>query len=284
MKIKHSKFRNTGILFELLVRQIASDTLANNDSKAVKIVKKHFTNTELAKEYKLYHTIVGAPKLSEVKANNLISTVVEQSKKLNQEQLNKDKYNLIREIKKHYDLESFFKAKINNYKILAASYTLFETSNSDKFVDPTLIVANKSTLLEHITKKPLAESKPENAVEEAFLQEDKGIRILAYKMIIEKFNNKYSDLSAKQKNVLKEYINNINDTAKLKTFVNANLEVIKEELIKLKETIADKTTEIKLNEVINLIQPVSAKSTVKDEHLVSLLQYFELIKEIKKVK
>lgn len=284
MKIKHSKFRNTGILFELLVRQIASDTLANNDSKAIRLVKKYFTGSELAKEHKLYHTIISAPKLTEVKANDLVTTVLDQSKKLNQEQLNKDKYNLIREIKKHYDLESFFKAKINNYKILAATYTLFETTASTKFIDPQLIVANKIAILEHIVKKPIITSKVEDNIENALMKEDKNIRILTYKMIIEKFNSKYSNLSDKQKNVLKEYINNINDTAKLKTFVNANLEVIKEELVKAKPSISDKTVQIKLNEIINIIKPVSPKTSVKDDHLVSLLQYFELIKEIKKVK
>ena len=102
MRIKHNKFRNTGVLFELLVRQIASDTLANTDSKAVKIVKKFFHNSELAKEHKLYHTIVTAPRLSEGKAEVLVNTTIDCAKKLNKEQLLKEKYNLIKEVKKHY--------------------------------------------------------------------------------------------------------------------------------------------------------------------------------------
>ena len=128
--IKHSKYKNTGILFELLVRQSTSDLMSNKDPKAVKIFKKFFTNTELAKEYNLYNSILNAPKLSEAKAEVLVSTIVEQAKKLDRAKLDKDKYNLIKEIKKHYDLDGFFKAKIDTYKIYASIYTLIENQSS----------------------------------------------------------------------------------------------------------------------------------------------------------
>ena len=283
MRIKHNKFRNTGVLFELLVRQIASDTLANTDSKAVRIVKKYFHNSEIAKEHKLYHTILTAPRLSEGKAEMLVNTTVDLAKKLNKEQLLKEKYNLIKEIKKHYNLESFFKAKVNNYKPLAAAYTLFESAMEPKFVEPKQLVLNKLTLMEHITKKQLVENKL-NEVEEILIKEDKNVRILAYKMLIEKFNTKYSTLSTRQKLVLKEFINNISNPEHLKVYINENLNNVKKELTDLVKDIDDKVTEIKLNEVITLIKPISARASVKDEHLVSLLQYQQLAEEIKKIK
>jgi len=282
MRIKHNKFRNTGVLFELLVRQIASDTLANTDSKAVKIVKKFFTNSELAKEHKLYHTILTAPRLSEGKAESLINTAVDLAKKLKKEELLKEKYNLIKEIKKHYNLESFFKSKVNNYKTLAAAYTLFEAAMENKFVEPKQIVINKLTIMEHITKKQLIENTDSDELK-SFNKEDKNIRILAYRMLIEKFNSKYSDLSDRQKNVLKEFINNISNPEHLKTYINENLNKVKQELTDLAKQVNDKTTEIKLNEVITLIKPISTKSSVKDDHLVTLLQYQQLAEEIKKV-
>jgi len=282
MRIKHNKFRNTGVLFELLVRQIASDTLANTDSKAVKIVKKFYHNSEIAKEHKLYHTILTAPRLSEGKAEVLINTTVDLAKKLNKEQLLKEKYNLIKEVKKHYNLESFFKAKVNNYKTLAAAYTLFESAMESKFVEPKQLVLNKLTIMEHITKKTLVENK-ESEVEQILAKEDKNVRILAYRMLIEKFNSKYSTLSERQKAVLKEFINNISNPEHLKAYINENLNKVKTELTDLVKQVNDKTTEIKLNEVITLIKPISAKSSVKDEHLVSLLQYQQLAEEIRKV-
>jgi hypothetical protein len=283
MRIKHNKFRNTGVLFELLVRQIASDTLANNDSKAVKIVKKFFHNTELAKEHKLYHTILTSPKLSEGKAEALINTTSDLVKKLNKEQLLKEKYNLIKEIKKHYALESFFKSNVTNYKSLAAIYTLFESAVETKFVEPKQIVLNKLTLMEHITKKQLIKEET-NDVAIELAKEDKNVRILAYRMLIEKFNNKYSNLNDKQKLVLKEFINNISNPEHLKLFINENLNKVKLELTSLTKKVDDKVTQIKLNEVITLIKPISNKSSVKDEHLVSLLQYQQLVDEIKNIK
>jgi hypothetical protein len=282
MRIKHNKFRNTGVLFELLVRQIASDTLANIDSKAVRIVKKFYHNSELAKEHKLYHTILTAPRLSEGKAEVLINTTTDLAKKLNKEQLLKEKYNLIKEIKKHYNLESFFKSKVNNYKTLAAAYTLFESAMESKFVEPKQLVLNKLTIMKHITKKQLVENK-ESEVEQILAKEDKNVRILAYRMLIEKFNSKYSTLSERQKSVLKEFINNISNPEHLKTYINENFNKVKIELTDLVKQVNDKTTEIKLNEVISLIKPISTKSSVKDEHLVSLLQYQQLAEEIKKV-
>jgi hypothetical protein len=282
MRIKHNKFRNTGVLFELLVRQIASDTLANTDSKAVKIVKKFFTNSELAKEHKLYHTVLTAPRLSEGKAESLINAIVDQAKKLKKEELLKEKYNLIKEIKKHYNLESFFKSKVNNYKTLAAAYTLFEAAMENKFIEPKQIVINKLTIMEHITKKQLIENNDSDELK-SFNKEDKNIRILAYRMLIEKFNSKYSDLSDRQKLVIKEFINNISNPEHLKEFINENLNKVKKELTDLVKQVNDRTIEIKLNEVITLIKPISTKSSVKDEHLVTLLQYQQLAEEIKKV-
>ena len=151
-----------------------------------------------------------------------------------------------------------------------------------KFVEPKQLVLNKLTLMEHITKKQLVENK-ETDVEQVLAKEDKNVRILAYRMLIEKFNSKYSTLSERQKLVLKEFINNISNPEHLKAYINENLNKVKTELSDLVKQVDDKTTEIKLNEVITLIKPISNKSSVKDEHLVALLQYQQLAEEIKRV-
>lgn len=278
---KHSKYKNTGILFELLVRQVTSDMMSNQDSKAVSVIKKFFKGTELAKEYNIYNTIIAAPKLSEGKAETLINVVVEQSKKLDREKLNKEKYNLIREIKKHYDVENFFKAKIENYKISAAIFNLIESTLDRTFTDTKHLVSNKITILEHITKELMTEAKIEKKAVEEFMKEDKDVRILAYRILVEKFNTQYSNLSEDQKLILKEYINNISDTKELKLFLNKKIEEVKSEIENLITKIDDKVTTIKLNEVLTLIKPLSPRQSIKDENLVSLMQYYELVKEIK---
>jgi hypothetical protein len=284
MKIKHSKFKNTGILFELLVRQIASDTVSNKDSSAIGLVKKYFGKSELAKEYKLYQALISPKSLSEAKAETFINSTLEASLRLNKTTLRKEKYNLIKEIRDHYDIEEFFKAKISHYKEYAAAFNLIETHNSLEFTDPQHIIDNKITLLEHITRKEVDKDGVKDRVMEEFNKMDTGSRILAYRMLLEKFNNKYSTLSDRQKLILKEFINNITNTTKLRDFVNKNFNIINEEITKLIPTVSDKTTQIKLAEIITLLKPLDKTQNVKDENVVSLLQYYQLIEELKAVK
>lgn len=281
MAIKHSKYRNTGILFELLVRQTTSDLIKNQDSKAVKILKKYFTNTELGKEYSLYSTFSSSPKLSESKAEILISTIVEQYKKLDHEKISKLKYNLIKEIKNNYDLDNFFKAKVDNYKPFASIYTILESQNSTSS-DIKQVVLNKITLLEHLTAKSLDDSKAPQSLVEEFMKEDKEIRLLAYKILVEKFNNKYKDMSNRQKDILKEYINNVSDTQNLKEYLNTQLDTIKNELTELKESTQDQVVKIKLEEVLKFIKPIKENQSIKDETITGILQYCDLIDELKR--
>lgn len=279
MAIKHSKYRNTGILFELLVRQTTSDLLQNKDSKAVKLLKKYFTGTELGGEYQLYQSFVSSPKLNENKAEMLISTILEQHKKLDISKINRLKYNLIKEIKQTYDLEDFFKAKIDNYKPYASIYTIFE-SHTTKNSDTKQLFLNKINLLEHLTKESADGIKVNQQMVNDLLKEDKEIRLLAYKIIVEKFNNKYNNLSDKQKNVLKEYIGSISDTTNLKAYLNTTLNNIKQELTESVQRISDQVTRIKIQEVVKLIKPIKENQTIKDEVIASILQYYELIEEI----
>jgi hypothetical protein len=284
MKIKHSKFKNTGILFELLVRQIASDTVSNKDSAAIGLVRKYFNKSELAKEYKLYQALITPKNLSEAKAETFINSTLEASSRLNKTNLRKEKYNIIKEIRESYDLEEFFKAKISHYKQYAAAFNLIESHNSPEFTAPQQIIDNKITLLEHITRKEIDKESVKDRVMEEYGNMDKGTRILAYRMLLEKFNSKYSTLSDTQKNVLKEFINNITNTTKLRDFVNKNFIAITEEINQIIPTVTDKTTQIKLSEVVTLLAPLDKTQNVKDENIISLLQYHQLIEELKTVK
>ena len=199
MKIKHSKYKNTGILFELLVRQIASDTVSGKDSAAIGIVKKYFGKTELTKEHKLYQALITSKALTEGKAESLINSVLEISSRLNKTALRKEKYNLIKEIRNHYDIDEFFKAKINNYLQYAAAFNLIEAYNSLEFIEPSQVIDNKVTLLEHITRKEVNIEGVKDRVLEEYIKMDTGTRILAYKILLEKFNERYSTLSQSQK-------------------------------------------------------------------------------------
>jgi hypothetical protein len=255
--------------------------LATGDSPSVKILKKYFSNTELAKEQRLYNLVNTQERFTEGKAETILQTIAESALKFDLQKLNKEKYNLIKEIKKHYDLNNFFKNKISNYKTSASIYTLLESYRLPYFTDPKQVVNSKITLLEHLTQKEIINKENEEIKE--FLQESKDIRILTYRMLIEKFNDKYSNFTPQQKVILKEYINNINDSAKLKKVVNDHYNYLKLTLSSFAENIQEPVTKIKINEGIKLIKPIQKNEAPKEEHLINLLQYYELLSEIKKV-
>lgn len=279
---KHSKFKNTGILFELLVRQVASDTLNNVDSKAVGIIKKFFTNSSvLSKELKLYQTLVKERVIKESKASALIDAVLEAHTRLNKSSLNKQKYNLIKEIRNAFVVEDFFKSKVNNYKTLASIYNIFEHTVAD---NPTEYVNNKYTLLEHLTSKSLAQAKLNESYEiNNFIKQDKEIRLLSYKILVDKFNTKYSTLDKNQKNILREYINSVTDGTNLKDFVIDESTKLKKNIKHHSTSVKDKVTKIKLSEVTNMLDNLCNAKIVTDSHILTLMRYHELIKELKKL-
>ena len=279
MKIKHSKYKNTGILFELLVRQITADTLKGVNSPAIDILKEHFVKTSLGREYKLYESILKSKVVSEGRATLVIDTLLEASTKFNRKSLKKQKYNLINEIKKHYDLESFFGSKVSNYKELAALYTLIECINSKKISNPKQLVDNKITLLEHLTKKEIKENSKQTIMDE-FSSYDKDVRTLTYKVLLEKFNSKYDVLTNDQKQVLKEYINSVESTPDLRNFYNTKINELKATLEKENKNVKDKATQIKITEVAKYLTELNKTDKVGDDNLVDLLRYYQLVNEI----
>ena len=281
MKIKHSKYKNTGILFELLVRQITADTLKGGDSPAIDILKEYFVKTSLGREYKLYESVLKSKVLNEGRANMVISTILESSSKFNRTLLRKQKYNLINEIKKHYNLDIFFGAKIKNYKELASLYTLIEGYNSKESNDSQQIIDNKVTLLEHLTKQEVNEKEVKEDVLKEFQTYDKDLRILTYKVLLEKFNSKYENLSTEQKQVLKEFINSVDSAPGLRDFYNNKINELKTILNREAKSIKDKATQIKITEVAKYLVELDKTAKVNNDNLVDLLQYFELVKEIK---
>ena len=279
MKIKHSKYKNTGILFELLVRQITADTLKGGDSPAIDILKKYFVKSELSREYRLYESILKSKVLSESHANVYIETTISNSKHLNRSILKKQKYNLINEIKQNYDLATFFGSKLSNYKVLASIYTLME-SNNTTFPDNKQLINNKINLLEHLTKKESNLLETKETVLQEFSTYDKDVRSLTYRILLEKFNEKYDSLSLDQKQVLKEYINSVDSTPGLRKFYNTKISELKNKLLEGSKNIKDKATKIKIVEISKMLIELDKTSKVGDDNLVDLLQYYELVKEI----
>lgn len=279
-KIRHSKYKNTGILFELLVRQITSDTLNNvEESTAGKLIRKYFhKQAPLSKELALYQTIIKEKFNTENKAKSLVEACITAKSKLNNTTLTREKYNLIKEIREEWNVDDFFSSRVSNYKVLASIYTIFEYKVED---NPKTLVESKYTLLEHITfNKGNKEGK--DVITEDLVKEDKDIRQLAYKLMLEKFNNKYSNFGDKQKTLLKTYITNVSNTTTMKEFVSKECIKLSKELKMLNGKVSDKVTKIKIDESINLLKDLTKGKVVKDEEVLALMKYYELTNEIKK--
>ncbi len=281
MNIKHSKYKNTGILFELLVRQVTADTLNGVESAAIKLIQKYFVKSELSKEYKLYETLNKNNSLTESKANVMIQALLETSKKLNRGALKREKYNLINEIRSNYNLEEFFKTKLPHYKTFAAFYMLSEIQNTEALVDTNLIVNNKMTLLEHLSSNEIKEEKVEAEVLREFQSYDKDTRMLTYRILMEKFNGKYDGLHNSQKEVLRQYVNSVDSTPVLREFYNTEVGKIKTQLNELNSKVTDKAIQIKINEVSSLIEELDKTAKVTSDNIVNILQYLELVEELK---
>ena len=280
-KIKHSKVKNTGILFEMLVRQIAADTMHGNKTKALPMIKRHFrTETELGKELQLYRTIQEEEFKTETSAQKFLQACISARKALNESALRRQKYNLIKEINDQFIVENFFKSRVSNYKVLASIFKLFEYAEVD---NPAQLVRSKSTLVEHVLRNTLANpvrKKKGNVVTDTYTVQTKDVRLLSYKMLIDKFNDKYDGLNQRQKNVLREYINNVTNSVALKEFIQHEIPYIQKKLQRNINSVGSKIVKIKLQEVCNMLGKIEKENLIKDRHVLTVLKYHELIKEL----
>lgn len=280
-KLKHSKFKNTGILFELLIRQITADILDSSESPANKLVKKYFAeDTDLGKEQRLYQVLLEETSKTEGSAYKLVDAVVTEHRKLDSKVLSRLRYELVKEMKDVYPIDDFFRSKIRNYKTYASIYKLFEGSKNDIFCDPRELVESKHTIVSGLCRNKVVSN--EHGQLEDYAQHNEDLRLISYKLLVDRFNEKYSELNEDQKLLLKNYINNISNTNSLREYINEQLPVIKTKIDKLSANIDDDVVKIKLKEVTTQLNKVKEGRVVKDSQVSAVLMSYELIKELEK--
>ena len=280
-KVKHNKIRNTGLLFEFLLRQITSDVLnKDQNSKAVSIVKQKFNeNTELGKELALYNILITKKFKSDSKADYFINEVMKTRSDLNNSILRREKYNLIKEIQSNYNLQKFMSSKVPNYKTYASIYKLFEYNT----LSPDEKTESFFNIVEHVTTEDNNLRLSETV---RTLPDDEDLRILTYRTLLEKFNQKYTKLSGAQKNLLREYINNVSNTNSLKDTLKEIVRGLKEDLKQNSKNLKDEVVKIKMTEALKSINEFCGlndkSNVVKDEYVIQTMRYLELLKELKK--
>ena len=283
-KLKHNKIKNTAILFELLTRQITADVLAGKKTASVDIVKEFFNEkTELGKELQLYRLLSEKHFKTETKANELVNVVVKSRQRLSNSKLRNEKYNLISKINENYNASDFFNGRIRNYKLLASIYNLFQSETLNENFNAEEVINSKFTILEHIVNKKISGSSLKNQVIKEYNKTDKDLRLLTYKILVDKFNKKYKNLDESQKDLLKKYINNISNTNYMKDFVINEVKKVKNTLNQHSDLVSDKVTKIKLVEAINQLKNLTKGKVVTEKQVLKLMRYYELVKEIENV-
>ena len=282
---KHNKIKNTGILFELLTRQIAVDVM--NDSKnspAIKIIKEFFNDkTTLGREKELYSILVEKKYKNLNQAETLLEAVIKSRRKLSNRKLKNEKYNLIKKIKENYSVNDFFNSRISNYKVLASIYNVFELESINEKIGPVEETDSKFSIIENICGEKAKQSKNSKDLVESYQNQEQDVRLLTYQLLVDKFNKKYSNLNESQKNLLREYINNLSNTNSLREFIDTEIIKIQKALKSHLRKVDDKITKIKLAEAIEHTSSAVGGKFVKDSHVVSLMRYYELIKELDNV-
>jgi hypothetical protein len=289
-KLKHSKYKNAGILFELLVRQVTADILnGQEDSKANNILRNYFSeSTELGKENRLYRIIMEEKTKDQSSADRLLETIIKTRRKLDERALNLQKYNLIKEIRNNYPLDDFLKGTISNYKLLASIYKIFEESVNAVECDPREIFKARNCIVESIaaakTPTRLVSEDEKKDLVKVYQQQNEDVRLLAYKLLVDSFNEKYKGLDDKQKILIREYINNISNTNSLRQYINEEVPLVRQEISELKSKVNNEVVRIKLDETLNQLDKVAKGTLVKENQIMALMLSYELIKELRQIK
>ena len=282
-KIKHSKFKNTGFLFELLTRQVTLEIINGTEEKAKGIIKEFYgKGTEMSKELRLFNLLINEKYNSEAKAEKFIDAILEAHSKIDYKSLQREKYNLVKSIKENFEIKNFLSSPVTNYKILASIHKLFEGKKND-ILDVKDVFDSKLTLVEHISSNSPTLKKKEDKLVEDYRKQEKDLRLLTYKILVETFNKKYTNLNDDQKSLLREYINNVNNTSKFNEYFEKELIKTITSLHELYKGMKDKITKIKLKETINVLKKQKVGKKITDEQVSALMMSYELIKEIKNV-
>jgi hypothetical protein len=281
-KIKHSKIKNTGLLFEILTRQVTADILDGRESKSVDLLKKYFNeNTALGKEKELYDILLTNSYKDERRAEKLLGAVVKTRQRISNQTLKKEKYNLIKEISEIFSAKDFFNTRVSNYKTLASIYKLFLVETTKIDFNPKDVIDTKYNILEGITSKQKV--RRPSQLSKILRKEERDTQLLSYEILVDKFNKKYTNLSESQKSLLREYINNISNSNSFGEFINEEITKVVNELKPLLRKVNDKVVKIKLTEAINQAKNFTTKSVVRDNQVITLMRYYELIKEVNDV-
>lgn len=267
-KLKHSKYRNTGLLFEALTRASMHEAMnPGTPQRAMRIIKRHFKE-ELLSELMLYRTLSGN---TDNDPNSLLELSVQAKKTLDEAKLTKQRYDLVRSIKKYYNIDTLLECKVTDYKLQASIFKIFEYSPTD---NPDDYLSSRRVIVESLGNK----SNPvTDDVERVWADQEPDVRKLGFRILVEKFNQKYAGLPDRSKRLLSKYIYEDANSPAFKEYVVSEVGYIGGRLTELNGKVSDPVVKVKIDETINLLHGIIASKKITDEQLSGMIKYYELL-------
>ena len=276
MSIKHSKFKNTYLIYEFLVRQTLTDLLGGQkleECRAFEIIRNNFSKGVLKEELLLYQALVNNTINNKNTVDYLIKECLERQKTLPHNDLRRAKYNLIGEIKKHYDINKLFSTEIPDYAEAGAVYMMFEANKKSNVLKKAKFMG---VISENVMKPK--DDKKSTKLFECIKEAPQDERELAYKILVNSFNKNFTTaLNENQKKYMKDYIySNTNESGWVQDHISSLKGTIKKSQKKLIGNTDDKVLSLKLDECVKKLNAISEKKIFNDEDHEKILNMYKL--------
>ena len=273
---RHNKKRNSGLLYEFLIRSISRFLVEGDDTNAQlakNLVKKYFSSsTEIHKEYRLINALVNVPVGNESVAEAALKEARNASLKFDSKLLRAEKDKLIREINHTFGNDVIYAEQVNDYKNYATASTLIQYWRDEKHLDISTVVKYEASLLELLSRPSQA-----HKIEEV----DSNVDNLVVKIAQDKMNKKYREkLSDSQSEILNAYIMEGNPQ-KTKEKISEILENTSSELLSYASSQNEEFSS-KAKRVVENIQAL-VTSEVNDDLIEKALEVIALQQELKGV-
>lgn len=277
---KHNKKRNSGLVFEFLVRQMSSDMLDGNAAryaKAVDITRRYFSEGMiLSKEKQLHDVLRNTRGVTESRARRVLAEVMRHSRALDSKTLEIKKNNLIKECNYAFGQDFFVRHRVPEYRLLGSVQIILDACRSKHTL--TENVANLE--LEEAVVRYMTTSAPAPITESKKEEIDSFVCALASKRFREKYGN---SLSKRQNSLLEAFVySSMNgDESSLFEYMNNEkasiLKTIRESKV-IKEIVEDDVMRSKLDEAEKRLVGMGTGNV--EEAVKEIMLYQKLAEEL----
>lgn len=266
-KIKHNKIKNTGLIYQILVRKMIQQATNGKKPTAYNIFNNFFSKDKaLGKQLAIYNLLTNTKYENKDMASSLFEEALDLRMKIDDIRLDKQKYYCIKQIKKHYRIKPLFQTKVDNYKVYASIYKVFESLRYSEY-NPLTIVQSRHHVLDFMLRPLQEQSQVDSQDMKLFREQDYDVKEAALTLYVQKFNQKFAVLNESQKQLLKKYTYTMTDNTQLDGYMN-------KEIDRLHQMFKDDDNE-KVQQIFENVDKIKSINNIQDK-LYSVLNLYEI--------